>query len=140
MAENNVLVSILSCQSFDGVGEEQVEQQFPGRLLPRGDGWVLSYRDRDPGGREGTLTILRLEREQVLLQRTGVINAQMRFRVGERHRSQYDTPYGAIPLEIITRRLDVDVSGAGGTIEIDYALDLGGQAGSNRFQLMIRPL
>ena len=63
----------------------------------------------------------------------------MVFEEGRRHLSMYETPYGALSVGVNTRRMHSDLGLAGGSIEIDYAIEIDhAVAGQNLFRIQVR--
>jgi uncharacterized beta-barrel protein YwiB (DUF1934 family) len=136
MPKENVLLTIRSRQAFEGLEEELVEQSAQGLLEKTGAGYVLTYEEP---GLEGTSTVLELEEGRAVLTRTGGFRTQMVFQEGVRHVTDYETPYGKLPLGVHTLRLHRDIREAEGEVEIDYRIDLGPQqSGTTQFRLCIR--
>ena len=138
--ENNVIISIRGKQSFEDQEPEVIELVTEGRLSLDGeDGYTLSYQESELTGLEGTLTTFQIEPERVTLLRVGEVNSQMVFEEGRRHLSMYDTPYGALSIGVNTRRMRSDLSASGGSIEIDYAIEIDhALAGQNLFRIQVR--
>ena len=138
--ENNVIISIRGKQSFEDQEPEIIELVTEGRLSLDGeDGYTLSYQESELTGLEGTLTTFQIEPERVTLLRVGEVNSQMVFEEGRRHLSMYDTPYGALSIGVNTRRMRSDLSASGGSIEIDYAIEIDhALAGQNLFRIQVR--
>lgn len=138
--ENNVIISIQGKQSFEDQEPEVIELVTEGRLAPDGaDGYTLSYQESELTGLEGTLTTFQIEPERVTLLRMGEVNSQMVFEEGRRHLSMYDTPYGALSVGISTRRMRYDLGNSGGSIEINYAIEIDhAVAGENLFRIQVR--
>ena len=111
-----------------------------GCLEPDGDeGYTLTYQESQLTGLEGTLTTFQIEPDRVTLLRVGEVNSQMVFEEGRRHLSMYDTPYGALSIGVNTRRMRSDLSASGGSIEIDYAIEIDhALAGQNLFRIQVR--
>lgn len=58
---------------------------------------------------------------------------------GRRHLSMYDTPYGALSVGINTRKMRAELDARGGSIEIDYAIEIDhALAGQNLFRIHVR--
>ena len=138
--ENNVIISIQGRQSFEDQEPEVIELVTEGQLSQDGeDGYTLSYQESELTGLEGTLTTFQVEPNRVTLLRVGEVNSQMVFEEGRRHLSMYNTPYGALAVGISTRKMKAHLSEAGGSIEIDYALEIDhAVAGENLFKIDIR--
>ena len=138
--ENNVIISIQGRQSFEDQEPEVIELVTEGQLSQDGeDGYTLSYQESELTGLEGTLTTFQVEPNRVTLLRVGEVNSQMVFEEGRRHLSMYNTPYGALAVGISTRKMKAHLSEAGGSIEIDYAIEIDhAVAGENLFRIQVR--
>lgn len=138
--ENNVIISIQGKQSFQAQEDDTIELVTEGCLSPDGDGsYTLSYQESPLTGLEGTLTTFQIEPGRVTLLRVGEVNSQMVFEEGRRHLSMYDTPYGALSIGVNTRRMRNELGANGGSIEIDYAIEIDhALAGQNLFRIQVR--
>ena len=138
--ENNVIISIQGRQSFEDQEPEVIELVTEGQLSQDGeDGYTLSYQESELTGLEGTLTTFQVEPNRVTLLRVGEVNSQMVFEEGRRHLSMYNTPYGALAVGINTRKMRTELNAAGGSIEIDYAIEIDhAVAGENLFRIQVR--
>ena len=147
--EKDVVISIKGMQKYEGNDPDTVELVTAGRLMKDQAGYTLSYQESEITGlegtrtsftiREGTLTTIQVEGEQVTLMRMGEFNSQMVFQEGRRHLSMYNTPYGAMSVGVNTRHLLADLSDKGGDIEIDYAIEIDHAiAGRSVFQIKVR--
>ena len=126
--EKDVVISIKGMQKYEGNDPDTVELVTAGRLMKDKAGYTLSYQESEITGLEGTLTTIQVEGEQVTL-----------MRMGERHLSMYNTPYGAMSVGVNTRHLLADLSDKGGDIEIDYAIEIDHAiAGRSVFQIKVR--
>lgn len=138
MEKNNVTVTIQSLQVLE-TGKETMTQRTEGRLCRDGAGWLLSYREGEDSGLGETRTTLRLEEDRATLTRSGELTAHMVFQVGRPHTSLYETPYGKLPMTIRTLALKTDLDDRGGTVAIQYEIQLGGgPAGETRLRLTVR--
>lgn len=138
--ENNVIISIQGRQSFEDQEDDTIELVTEGRLDADGaDGFTLSYQESELTGLEGTLTTFQIEPDRVTLLRVGEVNSQMVFEEGRRHLSLYNTPYGALSVGVNTRKMRAQLSAGGGSIEIDYAIEIDhAVAGQNLFRIQVR--
>lgn len=138
--EKQVLLSIRGQQSFDGVDEPEVTELLTeGTMTTDGGGVTLVYQESELTGLEGTMTTIQVEPESVTILREGEVNSQMVFQEGRKHLSLYNTPFGALTMGVSTRRMKVDMDETGGSIEIDYALEIDhAVAGQNLFQIYVR--
>ena len=138
--EKQVVISIKGMQKYVDTDPDVIELVTEGRLIRRGkDDYILSYRESELTGLDGTETTIQVEGEQVTLMRVGEFNTQMVFREGRRHLSMYNTPYGAMAIGVNTRRLLADLNDQGGDIEIDYAIEIDHAiAGRNIFRIKVK--
>ena len=137
--EKDVVISIKGMQKYEGNDPDTVELVTAGRLMKDKAGYTLSYQESEITGLEGTLTTFQIERDRVTLLRVGEVNSQMVFEEGRRHLSMYDTPYGALSVGINTRKMRAELDARGGSIEIDYAIEIDhALAGQNLFRIHVR--
>lgn len=138
--DKNVIISIKGSQCFDGGDQDVIELVTEGKLADcGGDEFTLSYQESELTGLEGTLTTFQVEKGRVTLMRIGAFNSQMVFEEGRRHLSMYNTPYGALAVGVNTKKIRSSLSGTGGDIAIDYAIDIDhAVAGQNFFRINVR--
>lgn len=138
--DKSVIISIKGVQSTEGEQPEVIELVTEGKLLDCGDaGYTLTYQESQLTGLEGTLTTFQVEPDCITLMRVGEVNSQMVFEEGRRHLSMYDTPYGALSVGINTRKMRAELDARGGSIEIDYAIEIDhALAGQNLFRIHVR--
>lgn len=138
--DKSVIISIKGKQSYENVEDETIELVTEGLLAKEGEGaYTLSYQESELTGLEGTLTTFQIEDGRITLMRHGEVNSQMVFEEGRRHLSMYNTPYGALAVGIKTHRMDCRMDDHGGSIEINYAIEIEhAVAGRNLFQIQVR--
>ena len=138
--DKSVIISIKGKQSYENVEDETIELVTEGLLAKEGEGaYTLSYQESELTGLEGTLTTFQIEDGRITLMRHGEVNSQMVFEEGRRHLSMYNTPYGALAVGISTRKMKAELDAAGGSIEIDYAIEIDhAVAGENLFRIQVR--
>lgn len=137
--EKEVIISIKGMQDFEQTGKDSIELVTRGNLGRDARGYTLSYEESELTGLEGTLTTIRVEGEEVTMMREGQVNTQMVFREGQRHRSMYNTPYGAMEIGVNTRSLYTQLDDDGGDIEIDYSIEIDHAiVGRNVFQINVK--
>jgi len=137
--EKTVTISVKAKQEFGDGPADSMELVTQGVLQKDNDIFILSYQESEVTGLEGTLTTFHVEPERVTLMRIGEYNSQMVFEEGRRHLSMYNTPYGAMSVGVNTRHLLCDLDEQGGSIEIDYNLELEHAiVGRNVFQIKVK--
>ena len=139
--DKNVILSIRGQQTFDDNSDpEVIELVTEGTLTPHeGGNYTVRYQESELTGLEGTQTTIQVGGDSVTILREGQVNSQMVFEEGRRHLTMYNTPYGALSIGVNTRKMKVDLDETGGSIEIDYALEVDhAVAGENLFSIFVR--
>lgn len=134
-----VLLSIRGEQYFDDIDPDATELMTEGTMTLTEGGMVLSYRETELTGMEGTTTTFEVKGPQVILTRSGAVNSQMIFEEGRRHTSLYETPYGELTVDIQTSALRHTLSQRGGVLEIRYSIAVEHTVtGRNSFKIRVK--
>ena len=139
--EKNVILSIRGQQTADDNSAPDVIELVTEGTLTNHEGgrYTLRYQESELTGLEGTQTTIQVEGSSVSILREGQVNSQMVFETGRRHLTMYNTPYGTLAIGVNTRHMKVDLDETGGSIEINYALEVDhAVAGENLFQIYVR--
>ena len=135
----DVLITINSTQNLDGhecIGPELITQ---GSYDFSRDSISFSYMESELTGMSGTKTAFCIKPDEVILSRSGAVNAQMVFRTGEHSRFMYRTEFGALTIGLDTRHLQNSLDEHGGDLLIEYALDFEhAPISHNKFQINVR--
>lgn len=130
-----VTIRLQSRQTMDGE-TLTADQTLRGTLTPEGEGWTLSYREGEDSGLGNTVTFLTVTPGKVVLERRGEVSCRMVFRPGRRYLTDYATPYGSFPLELVARDVESTLEDGRGRLYLRYGLRLGeGSMGVNRLEL-----
>jgi uncharacterized beta-barrel protein YwiB (DUF1934 family) len=111
-----------------------------GRFFQKGDSLYLVYDESELSGIEGCTTSLKITGNKIRMKRFGEdvgVETAIEFEKGKRFNGYYDTPFGAIEMEVLTNEISnrIDSDGAG-SLDIDYHVSLKGLA-ENRSKLSI---
>ncbi len=137
--ENNVIISILGMQNYQGQDSDSMELVTEGKLEQVDGALQLSYEESELTGMKGTTTIFHVEPEKVTLVRVGPVSSEMVFQQGKRHMSLYKTPFGSMEIGVVAHRLYSTLSPSGGKLEIDYDIEINHQlAGASQFRIRVR--
>ena len=111
--------------SSEHVGDEKDVMEFTtdGEYSFDGENSCFSYLE-SVTGLEGTRTSVAVTPEEIVVDRDGYITSRMVFREGAKSRFLYDTPYGAATMGIDTRKIKKSFNEHGGSLEIDYVVDM----------------
>ena len=133
---------VISIRSIHGLGEEsedRIEFTTDGLYHYEDGTGYLSYLESEVTGLPGTETCVEIRPDEVVVDRRGGVTSRMVFRRGEKNRFQYETPYGMATLGMSTQRIRHDIGAKGGSVEIDYVLDVEhAVVERNRFCLNVR--
>lgn len=130
MDTKDIMLKIVGRQ-FDGdTPQEKMEFVTEGKMYERGGATYLVYDESEFSGFPGCKTSLKLKGNHVRMKRIGddlEAGTVMEFESGKRFTSKYETPFGIMDMEILTDRVDNNLSEDGtGNIDIDYHVSLEG--------------
>ena len=142
MYKKDIMVRIKGLQVSPDEGEEAMEFVTEARLYKRGEALYLVYAESELSGVPGCKTRLRLKPNEVQMKRFGKGSGsgnEILFEKGKRYTGYYNTPFGAIELEVLTNDIENTLSEEGeGHIDIDYSISLKGLLeGRNRINITL---
>ena len=137
--KQNVILSICGRQCYADQEPEVIELVTDGQMEFRDGGWDITYEESDLTGLQGVTTTFRVERDRIILNRTGKLQSQMIFQEGIPHESLYQLDFGALMLTVCATRVMASLSDEGGMIDIVYKIDIEqSTAGTIDYHLQIR--
>ena len=137
--KKNVLLTIRGTQNYEAQEPESVELVTDGILEQAEDGWKLTYEESDLTGLKGVTTTFYVQPGKITLSRKGPLCSQMVFQEGSFHESLYQMEFGALMITVCASRVRYDITEAGGTIDLTYAIEIeGSAAGCIEYHLDIR--
>ena len=123
MADAMVAVTVEGVQ-VDTAGEKTVlKSAVRGKYSARAGKHYVRYEDASLHDKV-VPTVLKFSGEGLTLIRRGAVDMQLEFRLGERTRSVYRTPYGNFDLLVETQKLDIYFKDGQGTVQAEYELYL----------------
>ncbi len=135
-----VLLRIRSTQRYVGEQAEKTEFLSNGSLWQEGDTLYLRYAESALTGLQGTTTTFAVEKERITLTREGGLRSEMRFCVGERHESLYNTGMGVCMVTILTEKLQNHLGPNGGSFSVQYAIAVEDAAvGTITYRIDVKP-
>ena len=134
-----VILSIQGRQTYEGQEPELIELVTEGTLEYRDGAWEIIYEESALTGLEGVTTTFRVEKDQLILKRTGQLRSEMLFRLGYAHDSLYQMPFGAFLMRVETLSLFYDIVPEGGSIDLCYRVTIENtQTGTVEYHMDIR--
>ncbi|MCR5756893.1 MAG: DUF1934 domain-containing protein [Selenomonas sp.] len=123
MADAMVAVTVEGVQ-VDTAGERTVMKTAArGKYTARAGKHYVRYEDTSLHDK-AVPTVLKFSAAGLTLIRRGAVDMQLEFRLGEKTRSVYQTPYGNFALLVETKKLDICFQDGQGNIQAEYALYL----------------
>lgn len=137
-----IMMKIIGTQISPNMEEDQMEFITEGKLYEKGDALYLIYDESEISGMPGCRTRLKLKDGTVKMKRIGKnvgIDTEIEFEQGKRYNGYYDTPFGAIEMEVLTNHLESSLTPEGtGTVNIDYHISLKGLVeGRNKLNIQL---
>lgn len=113
-------------KQVDTKGEENIiELVTEGKFYRKNNSVYLIYDETEISGMEGSTTTLRIQDEKVMMKRFGSNTSKLVFEKGKKHKTEYNTPYGSMDIEVLTSELNIDISDSGkGTIKLVYWMSI----------------
>lgn len=122
-----VLLSISGLQFLDEENPEPVEIWTTADYYFRNGTHFLLYDEPVEGSSEVVKSTLKIKKRCVELMKKGPVQVHMVFEQGKTTTSQYDTPFGQIPVGITAGEVMVEEDEQNIHVELHYSLDLGGE-------------
>ncbi len=110
--------------------DERMEFITEGKFYSEEDSFRLEYDETEVMGYEGCVTNLYYENNAFTMKRvdkkSGNIASELKFETGKRFKGAYNTPFGTIRMEVLTKEITNNVSKDGkGELTVDYFLSMG---------------
>ncbi len=127
----DIMLKIIGKQITSEQEEEILEFITEGKFYEKGDALYLLYKESEVSGMEGCTTTLKIKGDTVKMRRYGEavpLDTIIEFEKGKRFEGYYDTPFGAVEMEVLTNEVEnrlQDEVGKG-TLKIDYHISLKG--------------
>lgn len=87
----------------------------------------IRYEEHDETGFSENKVCLILSDEEIVVTRTGAINARLVYREKEKTESNYRVPYGILNVEVYTKKIEVEAKEERLSIRMDYDISIGGE-------------
>lgn len=138
--KKSVMLSLRGQQDYLEQEPEIISLITEGTLEKLDDGWSISYQESGLTGLEGVTTTFLIQKDSVTLTRTGKLNSQMVFRLGEPHESLYQMEFGALMITVCATAISWDMSEDGGVVDLQYNIAIEQtEMGVVRYHLDIAP-
>ena len=122
--KQKVMLSLRGRQAYMDQEPDVIELMTEGTLEYVDDGWNIEYEETDLTGLQGVTTHFRIEKDRIVLTRSGRLNSQMIFREGESHESLYEMEFGALLMTVCAKRIVVRLDENGGVVDLIYGIQI----------------
>lgn len=136
-----VLISICGRQCYLDQEPDIIEFSTEGILRQTEGGWDIEYDESCLTGMEGVKTNFSIKADRIVLTRTGKLNSQMVFKIGQIHESLYRMDFGALLLSVCATDISHELTAKGGTVYLKYNIEIEhGSAGSVDYHMELKAL
>ncbi len=135
----SVILKIKGSQMPVGEEEDTIELMTEGKFYERNNAKYIVYEESELSGMDGCTTTLKILEDKIEMRRFGNATSQLVFEKGKRHVTNYSTPYGNFRMEILTKKLEYELTQEDkGTISIEYRISLQGLSeGTNKLDIEV---
>lgn len=139
--KRDVLITLRGTQRYLGEQPEAVELVTRGTLTWGRGKFAVAYTETALTGTEGVISTFFVSgKNRVVLTRSGPIQSKMIFDEGQKNEGLYDLGFGALLVGVIARQVEADLSETGGTIRIDYTVEIEQSTTSrNAYEITVTP-
>lgn len=139
--DRKVMLNIHTIQRPNGEIPKELELVTEGSLRVEPDHIRISYTESEVSGLSGVETSFRVYgSDKIVLVREGdKLQSKVTFVRGERGDSLYDIGAGALLLSVSTRRIESELTPAGGMFEVEYGVHIEHTSiGVNTYRVEVR--
>ncbi len=139
--EKKILLTILSTQCFQEEAPESSKLVTQGEMCVEEEVIRLSYWETELTGLVGTKTTFCIEKDRVILERSGALQSKMTFMVGKEDQSLYDMGFGALMITVRTESIESGVTEEGGVLKVSYGISVEEEtAGKITYEITVQPI
>ena len=138
----DIMLRIVGRQLSADMEEMQLEFITEGQIYEKDQSLYLIYEESEFSGMPGCRTKLEFTEGSIKMSRFGqgaLTENEIEFKKGKRYTGYYDTPFGAVEMEVLTNEIENSLTAHGtGSVKIDYHISLKGLAeGRNRLNIEV---
>ena len=134
-----IMLSIRGRQAYMDQEPDVIELVTEGTMEYVDGGWNICYEESELTGLAGVTTLFRVERDRIVLTRSGRLNSQMVFQEGVEHTSLYQMDFGALMITVCASRIVAMLNDDGGMLDLVYGIEIEqSTAGTVDYHLEIR--
>ncbi len=119
------------------IDNERITSECKCDIYDKEERTIVFYREGESTLAADVKSTLRIEKSRVTLSRSGSYSSCMFFEAGRRCCFSYNMPYGTIEMEIRTKRLSIERTGAQTLVNIEYSMNNGSEISENRMSITV---
>ncbi len=138
--EENYILSVCGRQNVEG-STDKIELETSASYVMRNGSRYISYKEYNPDyPRQHYRTTIKINPDNIVtVIKGGEENHQLVLEQGERHKCEYNTPFGSLSLGIYTETVDINLGDNGGELRVKYSIDVESELASlNELTLKIK--
>lgn len=120
--KNQVYIQIKSLQITKDYEREEIETNARGTYQEKNGSHYLIFEEKDDENSGKTNNILKFTDQRLHMSKSGLVNVHMDFEKGKKSLSNYQTPFGALLLEIDTDVVTLDLQEKSLSLHLEYEL------------------
>jgi len=120
----NVLIKINTIQMDFKGNKDNIELITEGKLYVKNNATYVVYEESEISGMKGTTSRLKITEDCVIIKKIGRNNSELVFELGKRFKTLYRTPHGSLPMEIVTKKIEINKKTSYKNLEITIEYDL----------------
>ena len=134
------LLQVKGVQRYREQDPDVIELTTEAELWGEGGVLFLRYAESELTGLVGSVTTFEIQRDKVILRRTGSVVSEMVFVPGQVHQSLYNTAEGALLISVRTTGIEDEMTLTGGSLHVSYDITIEGLGmGKVDYWLTVRP-
>ena len=123
-----ITLKITGKQKIKDVEEDQMEFVTDGKLYEKNNSIYIMYEESEVSGMKGCTTTIKMTDDSIKMRRLGDLgmNTELYFETGKRFNSVYNTPYGPMGIEVLTKYVNnnFDKEASKGVIDVEYKISM----------------
>lgn len=131
---DNAHIIIQNKQTVDG-RTDMLNTEADGRFYYKNGKYYIMYRQCEDN--VCVSTMIKAEPKSVVVKRSGAYESRMIYDKQGEQSFLYTTPYGQMPITLVTRDLKIQLGDNGGTIKLWYELWIGKETYHNQMNIMV---
>ena len=138
--EESYILSVRGKQITSG-DEDCIELETAAAYVTRNGSRYISYKEYDPEAPDAHYrTTVKIDQNNVVtVMKGGEESHHLVLQKGERHKCEYNTPFGSMTLGVYTEYVGISLDDHGGELTVRYSIDIESElASSNELTLKIK--